>query len=137
MGSITVKRSIGVQVIVTEQFKDELRQELQEAAEETQRRIDRMEFHGRRVLADLQGADITQAMAARKQIEAEKQRHETLKQDLERQIQEAEKLEIDSEYPRGTIEGTVELNEGDNLFDKLGNAQIVVKDGIILEVRES
>ena len=137
MGSITAKRSIAVQVIVTEQFKEELKQELTEAAEETQRRIDRMEFHSRRVLADLQATDLTQAMTARRQIEAEKRRHETLKQDIVQQIQEAEKLEIGSEYPRGTIEGTVELTEGDNLFEKLTGSQIVVKDGVIIEVRES
>jgi len=74
MSSITVKRSIGIQVIVTEQFKEELKQELQEAVDETQRRIDRMEFQSRRFIADLQGADLTQAMNARRQIEAEKRR---------------------------------------------------------------
>ncbi len=96
-----------------------------------------MEFHSRRVLADLQTTDITQAMTARRQIEAEKRRHETLKQDLAQQIEEAEKLEMGSEYPRGTIEGVVELKEGDNLLEKLTGSQIVVKDGVILEVRES
>jgi hypothetical protein len=136
MNSISVKRSIGVQVIVTEEFKQELKQELQEAAEETQRRIDRMEFHSRRVLADLQAADLTQAMTARRQIETEKRRHESLKQDLTRQIEEVEKLDLGSEYPRGTIEGVVELSEGDNLFEKLTGSQIVVKDGLVVEVRE-
>jgi hypothetical protein len=136
MGSIAVKRSIGVQVIVTEQFREELKQELQDAAEETQRRIDRMEFHSRRVLADLQATDLTQAMAARRQIEAEKRRHETLKQDISRQIEEVEKLDLGDEYPRGTIEGVVELSEGDNLFEKLSGSQIVVKDGVVIEVRE-
>ncbi len=33
MSSVTIKRSIGVQVIVTEAFKAELKAELQEAAE--------------------------------------------------------------------------------------------------------
>ena len=137
MSSITVKRSIGIQVVVTEQFKEELKQELQEAVDETQRRIDRMEFQSRRFIADLQGTDLTQAMNARRQIEAEKRRHEALKQDILRQLAEAEKLDLDSEYARGTIEGFVEVTEGDDLLKKLTGSQIVVKDGVIQEVRES
>jgi hypothetical protein len=75
-------------------------------------------------------------MAARRQIEAEKRRHETLKQELARQAEEAEDLEIGSEYSRGTIEGVVEITEGDNLVEKLSGSEIVVRDGVILEVRE-
>jgi len=137
MSSITVKRSIGVRVIVSEEFKAELKSELQEAATETQRRIDQMDIHSRRLLADLQKTDLSQAMQARKQIEAERQRHDALRQDIQRQLQEVDKLEIGSEYPRGTVEGVVELHQGDDLVQKLSGSQIVVKDGIIVELRES
>jgi hypothetical protein len=134
--ALTVKRSIAVQVIVTEKFKEELKAELQEAIEATQRRIDQMDFQGRRFLADLQRTDLTQAMNARRQIEAERRRHEALRDDIKRQLEEAEKLELGSEFPRGTLEGVVELNQGDDLFQKLSASQIVVKDGVIIEVRE-
>ena len=137
MSSITVKRSIGVRVIVSEEFKAELKSELQEAATETQRRIDQMDIHSRRLLADLKKTDLSQAMQARKQIEAERQRHDALRQDIQRQLQEVDKLEIGSEYPRGTVEGVVELHQGDDLVQKLSGSQIVVKDGIIVELRES
>jgi len=136
MAGLTVKRSIAVQVIVTEEFKEELKVELQEAVNATQRRLDQMEFQSRRFLADLQRTDLTQAMAARRQMEAERRRHEALKQDIQRQLDEAEKLEIGSEYPRGTLEGLVEIKEGDDLFEKLGSSEIVIKDGVVVEVRE-
>ena len=137
MSGITVKRSIGVRVIVNEEFKAEVKTELQEAATETQRRIDQMEMHSRRLLAELQRSDLSQAMQARKQIEAERQRHDALKQDIQRQLQEVDKLEIGSEYPRGTVEGVVELNQGDDLVQKLSGSQIVIKDGVIVEIRET
>ncbi|HUU54095.1 MAG TPA: YlqD family protein [Armatimonadota bacterium] len=137
MSSVTVRRSIGVRVIVTEEFKQELKSELQEAATETQRRIDQMELHSRRLLADLQRTDLSQAMQARRQIEAERQRHDALKQDIQRQLQEADKLEVGSEYPRGNVEGVVDLQQGDDLVQKLSGSQIVVKDGVIVEIRES
>jgi F0F1-type ATP synthase membrane subunit b/b' len=137
MGSVTVKRSIGVQVVVTEAFRDELKAELQSAADEAQRRVEQMELQSRRFLADLQRTDLTQAMNARRQIEAEVRRHEAVKQDILRQIEETEKLELGSEYSRGTLEGVVELTEGDDLLKKLSGSQVVVKDGVVVEVREA
>ncbi len=122
---------------MTEQFREELRNELQQAANETQRRIDQMEMHSRRLLADLQRSDLSQAMQARRQIEAERQRHDALKQDIQRQLQEVDKLEVGSEYPRGTLEGVVELEQGDDLLGKLSGSQIVIKDGVIVEIRET
>jgi hypothetical protein len=135
--ALTVRRSIAVQAIVTEQLKEELKAELEEGVETTQRRIDQMDFQSRRFLADLQRTDLTQAMSARRQIEAERRRQEAIVEDLRRQLDEAEKLELGTEFPRGTIEGTVEITEGDDLFKKLGGSQIVVKDGIVVEVREA
>lgn len=137
MGSITVKRSVGVRVIVTEEFKEELKTELQNAATETQRRIDQMEMHSRRLLSELQRTDLSQAMQARRQIEAERQRHDALKQDIQRQLQEVEKIEIGSEYPRGTLEGVVELHDGDDLVQKLSGSEIIIKDGVVVEIRET
>ncbi|MBN1460476.1 MAG: hypothetical protein JXA57_13150, partial [Armatimonadetes bacterium] len=125
---ITVRRSIGVRVIVTEEFKKELEQELQQAASEAQRRIEQMDVQSRNVLAGFQRMDINQTMQARRQIEAERHRYDTLKQDVQRQIEEVGKLEIGSEYPRGTIEGVVEINEGDDLIKKLSSSEIVIKD---------
>jgi F0F1-type ATP synthase membrane subunit b/b' len=122
---------------VTEDFKEELRTELQQAADETQRRIDQMELQSRRLLADLQRTDITQAMQVRRQIEAERQRQGALRQEIQRQIEEAAKLELGSEYPRGTIEGVVELSVGDDLFKKLSGSEIVVKDGEVVDIREA
>ena len=133
---ITVNRSIGMQVIVTETFKEEIKAELREAADEVQRRMDQMEMQSRRFLADVQRTDLTQAMTARRRIEAERRRHDAMRDDIQRQVEEAEKLEIGSEYPRGTLESTVEINEGDNIVKKLMGSQIVIKDGVVVEIRE-
>jgi len=136
MGTLTVKRSVAVHVIVTDEFKEELKAELRQASETTQQRIDQLEFQSRRFLADLQRSDMTQAMNARRQIEAEKRRQDGVKRDIEEQLAEADKLEIGSEYPRGVLEGVVEITEGDNLLQKLADSRIVIKDGVVIEIRE-
>lgn len=136
MGTLTVKRSVAVHVIVTDEFKEELKTELRQAAETAQQRIDQMEFQSRRFLADLQRNDLTQAMGARRQIEAEKRRQDGIRRDIEEQLEQADKLEVGSEYPRGVVEGFVEIKEGDNLLQKLSESQIVIKDGVVVEIRE-
>jgi len=136
MASIAVKRPIQVIAIVTEELKQELMQELQEAADNTQQRIEQMEFQGRRYLADVQRNNLTQAMAVRQQLEKEKTKYEDIKKELQQRMQEVTALEIDSEYARGTLESEVQIAVGDNLFEKLGRAQVVIKDGVIQEIRE-
>jgi hypothetical protein len=137
MASLTITRPITLRVIVTEEFKQEMEAELQEAADTTQRRIDQIDFQARRILADLQRTDLNQAMQVRQQIEAEKDRHESAKKELLERAKQVRELELGSEFPRGTLEGTVEIKEGDNLYDKLAKTEIVIKDGIVVEIRES
>ena len=101
MAKVQVKRSIAVLVIVTEKFREELQAELREAAETAQQRIDQMEFRSRRVLADLQRADLTQAMTARRQFEAERRRQEAIRQEILNDLEEAGKLEVEASTPAG------------------------------------
>jgi len=136
MASMTITRPIALRVIVTEQFKEEMAKELQEAADTTQRRIDQIDFQARRVLADLQRTDLTQAMQVRQQIEAEKGRQESVKKELLDRAKEVQELAMGTEFPRGTLEGVVDLSEGDNLYEKLTGAEIVIKDGVVIEIRE-
>ena len=137
MASLTITRPITLRVIVTEEFKQEMEAELQEAADTTQRRIDQIDFQARRILADLQRTDLNQAMQVRQQIEAEKDRHESAKKELLERAKQVRELELGSEFPRGTLEGTVEIKEGENLYDKLAKTEIVITDGIVVEIRES
>jgi hypothetical protein len=136
MPSVIVKRPIQIIVITTESFKQDLLKEIQESVDAVQRHIEQMEFQGRRALADLQRTNLNQAMALRQQLEAEKRKYEDMKKELEQRREEVEKLELNEEYPRGTMESEVEIKVGDNLFDKLSQAQIIIKDGVVQDIKE-
>jgi YlqD protein len=73
----------------------------------------------------------------RAQLELERQRQEATKAELQARLREAQDLELNSEFTQGTIEGMVEVAVGDNLFDKISRTEIIVKDGIVLEIRET
>lgn len=134
--AMQLRQEVGLIFIVTEELKTRLLEEYTVAAEDVQRQIDQFDFRARHALAELQRADLNRAMAARQQIDAEKRRLEAVKLELKERSEEIEKLAINSEYPRGTIEGMTEVAVGDNLYEKLAGIQVVVKDGIVIEIRK-
>jgi len=136
METLRLRQDVGLIFIVTEELKATLLDELHTAAEEVQRQIDQFDFRARQALAELQRTDLTRAMAARQQIDAEKRRLEAVKHELGDRRKEIEALTIGDEYPRGTIEGQVDVSLGDNLYEKLAGIQMVVKDGIVIQLRQ-
>ena len=136
MDTLKLKQDVALVFIVTNELKTHLLEEFKAAADDVQRQIDQFDFRARHALAELQRADLNRAMAARQQIDAEKRRLEAVKAELADRQKEIEQLTIGSEYPRGTIDGQVEVKLGDSLFEKLAGIQLIVKDGIVVEIRQ-
>lgn len=134
--TLRLRQDVGLIFIVTDELKARLLDEFNAAQEEVQRQIDQFDFRARHALAELQRADLNRAMAARQQIDAEKRRLEAVKRELQEREGEITGLVIGDEYPRGTLEGVAEISLGDNLFEKLAGVQIVVKDGVVVDIRK-
>jgi len=133
---VQVKRTVILRAIVTDELKQQVSEELQSAADEIEQRVQQLDFSTKAYVTDLQRADLQRAMAVRKQIEAEKQKQNELRDAmLERKAQVAE-LENGQEVIRGTLESYVEINEGDDLAVVLGGTEIVSKDGVVVEIRQ-
>jgi len=136
MAGILLKRPVAYVVLVTEEFRKEIAEELTAAADQIQSQLEQIEFQARRYLADLQRTNLSQAMAARDQIDAEKKKQEKVREELLARVQEVNNLPDGAEFLRGTLEGLVEVNVGDNLSAVLGAAAIVVRDDLVVEIRE-
>ncbi len=132
--AITIARPVVIKAIVTESFKRLYTQELQTAIARTDELIIQIDTQIRRT--ELERQISPQSRAIRQQLELERARQEATRAELQARLREAEGLELNSEFPQGTVESFTEVNVGDNLFQKLGRTEIVVKDGIVIEVRE-
>lgn len=135
--TITIKRPVLLKVIVTEEFKKGMLSELQEAVNKVESGIQQMEFQTRRYLSDLQRTDLNQAARFRQQVESEKNKQEAMRRDLQQKIKDIENLSLGEEFLQGTIESLAEIQKGDDLHKVLSQTEVVIKDGIILEIRES
>ena len=131
---ITVVRPVVVKAIVTEVFKRQYLSELEDTVNRVDAVIAQIDTQIRRTELERQIAP--QARAIRQQLEVERSRQEAARMELAARIKEAEALELQSEFSQGTVESTVELSIGDNFFTRLARAEIVIKDGIVIEVRE-
>lgn len=131
---ITIARPVVIKAIVTESFKRLYTQELQAAIARVEELLTQLEAQIRRT--ELERQISPQSRAIRQQLELERTRQESARLELQARLREVEGLELNAEFPQGTVESFTEVSIGDNLFQKLGRTEIVVKDGIIIEVRE-
>jgi predicted Holliday junction resolvase-like endonuclease len=131
-----LNRQVVLKAVVTPQLKESLIAEVQEAIARVNETQDQLEVQSRRVMLELQRTDLNRAMAFRQQLDAEKRKHSDLKEELDERMQEYQALEMGTEFVRGVLEGTVEVSQGDNLREKLGQAEILTEDDLIKEIRD-
>jgi esterase/lipase len=119
--SIELKRVVMVKAVVTQAFKDNLIKELERAVKNLDTQSQQMDFQAKTYMEDLK----------------KKGRLAAAKADLMTKIEEAKKLVLNTEFIQGPLEGPVTVKTGDNLYKKIGAAEILVKDGMIQEIRNA
>jgi len=134
--TVTLKRTVTIKAIVTEDFKNYLSFELETAIKDLQNKIQEIDKQGQLLIESLkkEGAS-EQTKSIEQQLKLEKQQQLSVINDLKNRIAEAKNLQIGSEFVQGTIDGFVAIKPGDNLYQKLGALEIIVKDGIIQEIK--
>jgi len=133
---IELKRIVMVKAVVTEAFKDNLVRELERTVANMDMQLSQMENQSKDYMEDLKKKGMLQQVTQFKnQLANEKARIQAQKQDLLNKIQEARGLVLGSEFVQGPLEGPVDVGVGDNLYKKVGAAEILIKDGVIAEIR--
>jgi hypothetical protein len=141
--SIQLMRQIAVRAIVTENFKSQVGNEINRNLQQIDAELQQIEFKGKRAIAEIEkraggivGTDTrVQTETIRQQIEQEKMRLTQLKEEMQGQFQALNELPLGSVVTQFTVENPVEVRIGENIFQRLEGGEILVKDGIIQEIR--
>lgn len=134
--SITLKRTVTIKAIVTEDFKKYLTYELETSIKDLQKKMLDIEKQAQDLMSSLdQNGASDQSKMISQQLQIERQQQENTINDLKKRIDDAKNLQLDSEFIQGTIDGFTTVKAGDNLYQKLGALEIVVKDGIVQEIK--
>lgn len=141
--SIQLMRQIAVRAIVTENFKNQVGAEINRNLQQIDAELQQLEFRGKRAIADIEkrtggiaSAEAKmQVESIRSQIESEKMRLLQLKEEMQGQGQALSELPLGSVITQFTVENPVEVRIGENIFQRLEGGEILVKDGVIQEIR--
>jgi hypothetical protein len=133
---VIIKRNVILRAIVTPALRADILAELDRGVEDVEARVQQIDFQTKPYLTELQRTNLQQAIQVRKQIEAEKQKHEDLKAALEERKAQVKSLRDGDEIIRGTLESWVEVDEGDDLGEILAGTELVVKDDRVVEIRK-
>jgi hypothetical protein len=134
--SVELKRIVMVKAIVTEALKENLNKEIDRAIQGVEAQAAQTEMQSAAYLDELKQKGLVQkATAFKHQLDEERARQGAAKADLLMKKEEVLKLQLGSEFAQGPLEGPVTVRVGDNLFAKIGGAEVVVVDGLIREIR--
>jgi len=117
---IELKRTVVVKVLMTPDFRAQLMDE----ARDTIRRIEE------------NIAKLAQAAEDAPGVEAERVRLARLCEALDWRMREVENVSDGAELPFRILEGSVPIRVGDDFQARMANAEIILKDWQVVEIRE-
>jgi len=141
--SIQLMRQIAVKAMVTENFKTQVSNEITRNLQQLDAELQQLEFKSKRAIAEAEkkasgpeAASIAaQIQSIRAQAEAERARLQQMKDEMQGQIVVLSDLPIGSVVTQFTVESPVEVRIGENIFERLEHGEILIKDGIIQEIK--
>lgn len=135
--SVRLNRQITVKTLVTNAFRERAKLELDNELKLLDTQLQQLEAQYQYSLQQLekiaqQGQDV-QGQLININQEAQQKRNQlaSLKLQVSSQLGNLDKVENGQYIITGMLESVVELKVGDNLYDKLTNAEMLVEDGVI------
>ncbi|SIT01325.1 YlqD family protein [Alicyclobacillus vulcanalis] len=132
-----IRQPVAVKFILTEAAKQQIIAEQRRQIDQIQNELDQLEQQGKIAIeqAMAQGGEIAQQV--RQQLENERRVREQRREELFRQMQQIQQLELGTEIQNMTVETVVDVKPGDDWTKVLLGAEIIVKDGIVVELRQN
>jgi|GEM_PF-175227 hypothetical protein len=143
MKSITVKRPVRIKTVVTDRFKQQVQEELNKEIHLLDSQIMQLEVQSKQIhdqasefsslYIDHNTEQIQQAL---EDVARKLQQMGELKHELVSQRDNISHLALNNVIITGSLENYVELRQGENIYEKFKEAEILVKDGIIQEISD-
>ncbi len=137
MSALHLKQNVTVKVIVTEQFRKDYRTELEKQLGVAEGKAKELKSSLAKLVIESTGMkDAAYVESLKARIEEERLLQDAMAQEIKSRISEIAKLKDGDVYPYTVLEGFVDVKEGDNLFKKTTAAEIIIKDGIVVSIKE-
>lgn len=125
--NVTLKRAVTIKAVVTDKFKEYLKFELTASKQDLENRLNQLQE-----AAAVVDKEKNQLLSQQRDTEIFHVKNNL--KDVSARLGSLESIELGSVFNQGTIDGFVTVSEGDNLYEKLGGMEIMVKDGIVQSI---
>ena len=140
--SVQLKRQVTVKTKVTDAFRDRAKSELDNELKLIDTQLQQLEAQYQYSLQQLekvaqQGQNVQQQLQQLNQ-EAQQKRSQlaSLKMQVSSELGNLDKIENGQYIVTGMLENTVEIRVGENIYEKLQNAEILVEDGVVTSISQ-
>ncbi len=134
---LTIRQPVTVKMILTEETKQNWLAELRRLINSTIAELEELEFRSKQLLRDAEKQGDAAVKATEEQIEMERMQRVQRREQLIAQLSQIQQMDLNAEVPNGTVETTVDVQVGDSWEAVLLGGEIVVKDGVVVEIRRN
>ncbi|HEY9686844.1 MAG TPA: YlqD family protein [Coleofasciculaceae cyanobacterium] len=138
--SVQLKRQVTVKTLVTDKFREKAKSELSNELQLIDTQMQQLEAQYQHSLQQLekvaqQGQNVQKQL---QQLEVDAQQKRTqlasLKMQVSSELGNIDKIPNGNFVITGILENFVELKVGDNIYEKLMNAEMIVEDGVVKSI---
>ncbi len=134
---LTIRQPVTVKMILTEETKQNWLAELRRLINGTIAELEELEFRSKQMLREAEKQGDAAVKATEEQIEMERMQRVQRREQLIAQLSQIQQMDLNAEVPNGTVETTVDVQVGDSWDAVLLGGEIVVKDGVVVEIRRN
>ncbi len=134
---LTIRQPVTVKMILTEETKQNWLAELRRLINGTIAELEELEFRSKQLLREAEKQGDAAVKATEEQIEVERMQRVQRREQLIAQLSQIQQMDLNAEVPNGTVETTVDVQIGDSWDAVLLGGEIVVKDGVVVEIRRN
>lgn len=132
---LSIRQPVAVKFILTETTKQQILEEHRRQIDRLTSELEQLDVQSRQAIeqAMSQGGDAAQQV--RDRFEQEKAARVQQREQLIQQIQQIQQMELGTEIQNMNVETNVDVHVGDDWGKVLRGAEIIIKDGIVHEIR--
>lgn len=130
-----IKRQVLVKSLVTEDLKKDLIDKFNKLIELSEKRLNEIISEEKKFLLTAPTLEPNYIQAIKSRLKEQKDDEERVKEGLKKERDKIKNLKDGDVYIHGYVESFVDIKEGDDFFKKLEQAEILLKDGKILEMK--
>lgn len=131
-----IARKVLLKVVVTDDFKKRYAAQIKGVQNEVNVELEKIKTTEQQFLLKVNNMDYNYVMQVREQLEREKATRESTVKELDERLKEMDSMKEGTIFTQGTLDSFIDVKVGDNLEDKLGKAEIVIKDGVVQSINE-